>query len=50
MFIFVENISKQDFYEYSRKIDSGAFGTVYEVRRRDDNEIFAIKKFESKSM
>ena len=33
-------------YEVVKKIGKGSYGKVYEVRRKSDNEIFAMKTLE----
>ena len=37
-------------YEVVKKIGKGSYGKVYEVRRKSDNEIFAMKTLEISSM
>lgn len=37
-------------YEILKKIGKGSYGKVYQVKRKSDNEIFAMKTLEISSM
>ena len=50
MFYSSDKLSKYILDKNSEKIDSGSYGTVYKVMNIENNEISAIKMFESISM
>jgi len=37
-------------YEILKKIGKGSYGKVYQVKRKSDNEIFAMKTLEISAM
>ena len=42
--------SKEEDFERLSKLGSGSFGTVYTVKRKQDNKIYVLKQIDTKSM